>query len=206
MSNKSFFKSKVAPGVMALGLATTASLLAPNSAQAVALKMVLSGVTTSDGATITGDFQYTQTGIYSAFNIISTPGSIVTTGGSYTSTSLTGAATVLGVANTNTSVSIQSGPTSSSYHFLRMLFNKDLDTMNIGDTANIIPGTTFPVIANSFEVFSQSPENNQLRTLQGGIITAYPIPEPLTILGTGLALGFGGLFKSKSSKKQSVKA
>jgi hypothetical protein len=32
------------------------------------------------------------------------------------------------------------------------------------------------------------------------------IPEPLTILGTGLALGFGGLFKSKSSKKQSVEA
>jgi hypothetical protein len=32
------------------------------------------------------------------------------------------------------------------------------------------------------------------------------VPEPLTILGTGLALGFGGLFKSKSSKKQSVKA
>jgi hypothetical protein len=36
--------------------------------------------------------------------------------------------------------------------------------------------------------------------------TQVPVPEPLTILGTGLALGFGGLFKSKSSKKQSVKA
>jgi hypothetical protein len=32
------------------------------------------------------------------------------------------------------------------------------------------------------------------------------VPEPLTILGTGIALGFGGLFKSKSSKKGSVKA
>jgi hypothetical protein len=45
----------------------------------------------------------------------------------------------------------------------------------------------------------------------GGIIFDYQnsfeqVPEPLTILGTGLALGFGGLFKSKSSKKQSVKA
>jgi hypothetical protein len=30
------------------------------------------------------------------------------------------------------------------------------------------------------------------------------VPEPLTILGTGIALGFGGLFKSKSSKKQSA--
>lgn len=32
------------------------------------------------------------------------------------------------------------------------------------------------------------------------------VPEPLTILGTGIALAFGGLFKSKSSKKQSVNA
>ncbi|WP_330203074.1 PEP-CTERM sorting domain-containing protein [Cyanobacterium sp. Dongsha4] len=32
------------------------------------------------------------------------------------------------------------------------------------------------------------------------------VPEPLTILGTGLALGLGGLFKSKQSKKQSVEA
>jgi hypothetical protein len=37
-------------------------------------------------------------------------------------------------------------------------------------------------------------------------MTIQAVPEPLTILGTGLALGFGGLFKSKSSKKQSVKA
>lgn len=32
------------------------------------------------------------------------------------------------------------------------------------------------------------------------------VPEPLTILGTAIALGFGGFFKSKSSKKQSFKA
>ncbi|WP_330203075.1 PEP-CTERM sorting domain-containing protein [Cyanobacterium sp. Dongsha4] len=37
-------------------------------------------------------------------------------------------------------------------------------------------------------------------------IEASPVPEPLTILGTGLALGLGGLFKSKQSKKQSVEA
>jgi hypothetical protein len=37
-----------------------------------------------------------------------------------------------------------------------------------------------------------------------GNVTSTAIPEPLTILGTGLALGFGGLFKSKSSKKQSA--
>jgi hypothetical protein len=44
--------------------------------------------------------------------------------------------------------------------------------------------------------------------LSVGIVTSSvaAIPEPLTILGTGLALGFGGLFKSKSSKKQSVEA
>lgn len=47
----------------------------------------------------------------------------------------------------------------------------------------------------------------------GGSISAFQnsfhqenVPEPLTILGTGIALGFGGFFKSKSSKKQSFKA
>jgi len=37
-------------------------------------------------------------------------------------------------------------------------------------------------------------------------LSAQAVPEPLTILGTGLALGLGGLFKSKQSKKQSVEA
>ena len=31
--------------------------------------------------------------------------------------------------------------------------------------------------------------------------SAKPVPEPLTILGTGLALGLGGLFKSKQQQK-----
>lgn len=35
-------------------------------------------------------------------------------------------------------------------------------------------------------------------------LSAQAVPEPLTILGTGLALGLGGLFKSKQSKKQAV--
>jgi len=37
-------------------------------------------------------------------------------------------------------------------------------------------------------------------------LSAQAVPEPLTILGTGLALGLGGLFKSKQSKKQSLDA
>jgi hypothetical protein len=32
-----------------------------------------------------------------------------------------------------------------------------------------------------------------------------PVPEPLTILGTGMALGFGGLFQREFSKKQKKK-
>ncbi|WPF87794.1 PEP-CTERM sorting domain-containing protein [Cyanobacterium aponinum AL20118] len=34
--------------------------------------------------------------------------------------------------------------------------------------------------------------------------TSQPVPEPLTILGTGLALGLGGLFKSKQKQKSVV--
>ena len=35
-------------------------------------------------------------------------------------------------------------------------------------------------------------------------VSVEAVPEPLTILGTGIALGFGGLFKVKKSKKQSA--
>lgn len=37
-------------------------------------------------------------------------------------------------------------------------------------------------------------------------ITPEPVPEPLTILGTGLALGFGGLFKKQQGKRKSSQA
>jgi hypothetical protein len=33
-------------------------------------------------------------------------------------------------------------------------------------------------------------------------ITSTPVPEPLTILGSTMALGFGALFKKQQSKKQ----
>jgi hypothetical protein len=36
----------------------------------------------------------------------------------------------------------------------------------------------------------------------GANFKSVPIPEPLTILGTGLALGFGGLFKKQQSKRK----
>ncbi len=43
MSNKSFFNTRVAVGAMALGLATTASLMAQNPAEAANLKFVVDG-------------------------------------------------------------------------------------------------------------------------------------------------------------------
>ena len=37
-----------------------------------------------------------------------------------------------------------------------------------------------------------------------GVLAA--VPEPLTILGTGTAIGFGAFFKRQTSKKQKEKA
>ncbi|WP_107670671.1 PEP-CTERM sorting domain-containing protein [Cyanothece sp. BG0011] len=38
-----------------------------------------------------------------------------------------------------------------------------------------------------------------------GTVPATPVPEPLTILGAGAAIAFGGAFKRKLNKKESAK-
>lgn len=43
-------------------------------------------------------------------------------------------------------------------------------------------------------------ENQQFFSI-GGTLASVPIPEPLTLFGTGTALGFGALFKRRLSKK-----
>jgi len=47
-----------------------------------------------------------------------------------------------------------------------------------------------------------TPPNGSNLAYQIKVGTSEPVPEPLTILGSGLALGFGALLKKESSKKQ----
>jgi hypothetical protein len=56
---------------------------------------------------------------------------------------------------------------------------------------------------SNFGIRYQSIDSNYY-ALQGasGTGVGQPVPEPLTILGTAMALGFGGLFQKEMSKKQ----
>jgi hypothetical protein len=56
---------------------------------------------------------------------------------------------------------------------------------------------------SNFAVTYQNIYSNRL-VFQGsnGIGVGEPVPEPLTILGTAMALGFGGLFQKEFSKRQ----
>ena len=66
----------------------------------------------------------------------------------------------------------------------------DTPLTNAGGTIDIAFGSYGTI----FNLLSSDPV-----FLTSGSVTAQPIPEPLTLLATGVALGFGGLFKKKMS-------
>jgi len=59
-----------------------------------------------------------------------------------------------------------------------------------------------PVGASSTLIASSSTDSTDNTTSSLPITVAKAVPEPLTILGSGVALGFGVLFKKEYSKKQ----
>ena len=59
-------------------------------------------------------------------------------------------------------------------------------------------------ISNKKNKVIQGPNKNKFirRKINKGGVTPTPVPEPLTILGTVVVLGFGGLCQSEISKKR----
>ncbi|WP_373478976.1 PEP-CTERM sorting domain-containing protein [Geminocystis sp.] len=206
MSNQSFFKNKLAVGVMTLGLATTASLLAPNSAEALNLKFELTGANFAGGGTLTGSFLYdTTTNVYSNWNFISTASALSSaTGGlanpfNYTPTSAPSFGTLTGTA-----FQIRTGVSPNDRRILNLLFSTSLATFDtIGQSTTLIPFDE-DISFGSSDRYIQSGVT-QIAGLTGGTVTVVPnydVPEPLTILGTLVAGGIGVGMKRKKQQLQ----
>lgn len=74
-----------------------------------------------------------------------------------------------------------------------------------GDTEELVPVGASSTLTASFSTTSSgsvSPITIATTTSALPITVAKAVPEPFTILGSGVALGFGALFKKEYSKKQ----
>jgi hypothetical protein len=85
--------------------------------------------------------------------------------------------------------------------------------LNAGQYLNFgVPGTTettvsFPYLTGAFNFNGSTLAVGQLAGGYSGPSSTYQmtlktVPEPLTIMGSGLALGFGGLFQRKNASKR----
>jgi hypothetical protein len=203
MSNQSFFKNKLAVGVMTLGLATTASLLASNSAEAVNLKFNVSG-TYAAGGTVTGSFFYDGTN-YSNWNLTSTSTTLAPAAAplanpfTYTTTN---AELNTGTLSTDTKFYISS-PDSSAFPYrdLVFVFSNSLNTLvNVGDSTTLVANNRNPLLA-SYEQYGSTGQT-LTAAISGGTVTVAAVPEPLTILGTLVAGGIGVGMKRKKQQLQ----
>lgn len=195
MFNTSVLTKKLAIGVAAVGLATTASVFTgADSAEAVSIRFRLNNVLTSDGAQLSGWFDYNKTtNQFYGFNITSPAGSTITQTRTYNDP-------LNSITYASNSLAIRTQPTSVfPRDFLRLTFDRNITPLNIGDTANIIPGVVNDdgSYTNSFEHYFKSSFNLQSRTVDGGAVVVTDVPEPLTILGTLLAGGIGVALKKK---------
>lgn len=189
-------KAVVASAVLGMGV-----VLAPD-AQAVTLSF--SGVTTSDGSNVTGSFSYTGNTVTS-FDFTSNGGSAVTVAQEYDNTTpsdVAGAISGSSVQFTNFSGGQQSQLTIVLDGFT---FN-DIETDNsilIGQSINLLAATA-PFFNNNSTETALVTGGTQTRGITGGFVnvddkdfTPEEVPEPVTILGTLIAGGFGVAMKKR---------
>jgi hypothetical protein len=109
-----------------------------------------------------------------------------------TSNSLDSVNSTGGTSNSLDSVN-STGGTSNSLDSVNLLQSNTNNELNLTETSYLTETIN-------------STENVNLAQASGSIKSDLePVPEPLTIFGTGLALGFGVLFKREYSKKQKNK-
>jgi hypothetical protein len=97
-----------------------------------------------------------------------------------------------------------------------LTFNLDATQFVSWETANTGITATFPELTGAFKFNNTTLAvgqlsggytnfgSNQSSTYQMTLATN--VPEPLTIMGSGLALGFGGLFQRNASKRKNQKS
>jgi hypothetical protein len=89
-----------------------------------------------------------------------------------------------------------------------LTFNLDASQFVSWETANTGTTVSFPELTGAFKFDGSTLATGQLSGGYSGPSSTYEmtlatnVPEPLTIMGSGLALGFGGLFQRKNAAKR----
>jgi hypothetical protein len=100
---------------------------------------------------------------------------------------------ILGILTRNIIV-----PTQRRTNYTNSIFGLNDVTYSIGQLDNVLDEVTFEGNTLNFRLTAGDGADHFR------VITAANVPEPLTIIGTGLALGFGFMFKRKSMKTEKV--
>jgi hypothetical protein len=178
--------------------AVTASSIVLTVGNAEAATFTIGG-TFSDGGTFSGTFNFDAvSNTYSDFSIMTKAGTAVTSDYTYTSSNSISPSPdqpffggiIANTTNTDTFFGIKSVVDSSTTRYLGFQFDSSLAATTMGDEVDI---------TTSFGDELVDGGGAQLRGVTGGSVTA--VPEPMTILGSAAALGFGALFRKKFSKK-----
>ncbi len=204
MKTTSLLTKNLALGLATVGLATGASVLfSADSAQAIVIKYTLSGVTTSDGGTLSGSFNYNSDNpdLFENFNLSGTPGIAITSSTSYGAGAISPGPAIQSQEgpNTGTFLSVRSN-NGTPRSALALEFSGDLTTASPGDSFTILPGTTGFNFNPSYELLQIDNRDSQARSVSGGLVTASKVPEPVTILGTLLAGGIGAAMKKRKGQ------
>ena len=97
---------------------------------------------------------------------------------------------------------------SDEFRNLLLRFDAALDSLAIGDETNLVVNLTPGSAAfGSNDTFIENGVE-QTASVTGGLVRVEnirPVPEPLTILGAGTAIGFGTAFKKKLGKNKKNK-
>ncbi len=191
---------KIGVGTLVLGLATTVSLL-PNQkpVQAALLTFDLDGDFAA-GGDLTGSFIYdTVNSEITDWDFLS--GSFageLATGDAVTYDQTTSAFTTNNsnnfVLSYNTGL-LDPGETL----VLDLGFLSGLDGLTLpGSSTTLIAGTTAPT--SSYAKYDRGTIVSFTDTITGGVVTVAAVPEPLTIVGTFMALGAGVAMKKKQQE------
>ncbi|HAC64057.1 MAG TPA: hypothetical protein DCF68_11080 [Cyanothece sp. UBA12306] len=194
-----------------LGLLTTAGIvttIAP--AEAAIFTFALENATYAGGGSLNGTFQFdTTTGEFlsDGYNVTTNPNALNQS--TFVGNWIDNTSNVNSASNVTT-LALDALPISLSgggSQFLTLLFDTNISTLALNGTANLIVNTN-PIFGSN-ETFvdtgiaqSAAVSGGIIRLIDDGSFTAPPgtVPEPLTILGAGAAIGLGAAFKRKLTK------
>ena len=197
-----------------LGLMTGIGLMAAaaSPAQAAFFDLSIQNGLSSGGGTMTGTFTYDSISkTYSNFNITVDPDALSKAPNpfTYSPSSSNSVTAPFSPPEQNFRASASSATSgvleSDEFRNLLLRFDAALDSLAIGDETNLVVNLTPGSAAfGSNDTFIENGVE-QTASVTGGLVRVEnirPVPEPLTILGAGTAIGFGTAFKKKLGKNK----